>query len=336
MEESPSNISRKNSALVLKPKQGSNHDLGRQSSIKDKDKKKHHKPSQEQKMFEIDHVGTGTYQVSQENILHRRSLEPIKNSDALLSARGLHHRSKDVFVREVQNASGLISSLMRREKVTSAKYKPSPQLMAPHFQRALAFERLQQVDRAIDDYSMCIRVDGDCSAAYFNRSGMYKVKGDLEHAIEDMNHAIRIEPANVDFRAQRSLLYRLRGSYVEAVRETLLGRALLKQPGIAETLEAGGEDCNIDLDGDLRYAEKLLDDPIVEALTVLPGDRKEKDLEPIVDFLKNVKVFSDVATSAHSNGIRVVAQKIQMVAYAKEKFIFEVRLVGHIAAIIRR
>jgi len=40
------------------------------------------------KVFEIDYVGTGTYQVSQQNILQKRSIEPYKNSEALLSSRG--------------------------------------------------------------------------------------------------------------------------------------------------------------------------------------------------------------------------------------------------------
>lgn len=41
------------------------------------------------KVFEIDYVGTGTYQVSQQNILQKRSIEPYKNSEALLSSRGM-------------------------------------------------------------------------------------------------------------------------------------------------------------------------------------------------------------------------------------------------------
>ncbi|KAJ1405070.1 hypothetical protein B484DRAFT_404567 [Ochromonadaceae sp. CCMP2298] len=129
----------------------------------------------EKRLFEIDYIGTGTYQVSQLNLLHQRSIEPYKNSDAILSARGLHHRSREVFVKEVQSASSLISGLMRREKVTQAKYKPSPQLMIPHFQRALAYERLKQLDKAVEDYSVCIRIDPHNSAALFNRSGLHKV-----------------------------------------------------------------------------------------------------------------------------------------------------------------
>ena len=47
-----------------------------------------HNLSKPFKLFEIDYVGTGTYQVSQQNILQKRSIEPYKNSEALLSSRG--------------------------------------------------------------------------------------------------------------------------------------------------------------------------------------------------------------------------------------------------------
>lgn len=246
------------------------------------------KSKEKKKLFEIDYVGTGTFQVSQQNLLHQRSIEPFKNSDAALSARGLHHRSREVFVKEVTNASSMISSLMRREKVSSVKYKPSHSLMTPHFQRALAYERLKQIDKAIEDYSVCIRIDDKCSAAYFNRSGMYKIKGDFEAAILDMNKAIALEPANVEYRVQRSLLYRLNGTYVEAVKETMLSRALKRQPQLAGILDPDGVDLN--LDSDLLYASKLMDDPMLTVLQLEPDERRDYMLDPIMDFLRGLKV----------------------------------------------
>lgn len=280
------------------------------------------KKGDKKKLFEIDYVGTGTFQVSQQNLLHQRSIEPFKNSDAILSARGLHHRSRDVFVKEVQNSSSLITSLMRREKVSSAKYKPSPQLMTPHFQRALAFERLKQIDKAIEDYSICLRIDPKYAAAYFNRSGLYKIKGEYSLAIEDMNQAILVEPANVEFRVQRSLLYRLNGTYVEAVKETMLSRALKRQPSLALNMEDG----DLNIDSDLLYASKLLDDPIISVLQLEPENRKEYMLEPIIDFLRGLKVFADFSNRA---GMLRVAKNIQMVTYANRKFIFREGEPGH-------
>jgi tetratricopeptide (TPR) repeat protein len=287
--------------------------------------KKSRPPKAEKKLFEIDYVGTGTFQVSQQNLLHQRSIEPFKNSDAILSARGLHHRSKDVFVKEVQNASSLISSLMRREKVSSSKYKPSAQLLTPYFQRALAYERLRQIDKAIEDYTLCLRIDDRCASAYFNRSGLYKVKGDIQAAIADMNKAISIEPANTAYREQRSLLFRLNGTYVEAVKETMLSRALRRQPGIIDKIDPD-DSGPLNIDSDLVYASKLLDDPIVSVLHLEPEQRKDSLLEPIIDFLKGLKVFADFSSRA---GLLRVARNIQMVSFASKKFIFREGEPGH-------
>ena len=66
---------------------------------------------------------------------------------------------------------------MKRDtkKIANVKFKPSQQLFIPHFQRALAHERLKQIDKAIDDYSLCLRIDSNHAQSYFNRGGMYKV-----------------------------------------------------------------------------------------------------------------------------------------------------------------
>ena len=66
---------------------------------------------------------------------------------------------------------------MKRDtkKIANIKFKPSQQLFIPHFQRALAHERLKQIDKAIDDYNLCLRIDSNHAPSYFNRGGMYKV-----------------------------------------------------------------------------------------------------------------------------------------------------------------
>ena len=97
---------------------------------------------------DIDFIGTGTFQVSQLNLLQRRSLEPLKNSDALLSSRGKSHRQRDIFVRDAHNASAIILTEARTAKRLGQE-KPTAKLLLPFFQRALAFERLKQVSHFI-------------------------------------------------------------------------------------------------------------------------------------------------------------------------------------------
>ena len=93
---------------------------------------------------DIDFIGTGSFQVSQLNLLQKRSLEPLKNNDALLSARGKFHRSRELFLKEAQSTSAIITTEARNAKRLGQE-KPTAKLLLPYFQRALAFERLRQV-----------------------------------------------------------------------------------------------------------------------------------------------------------------------------------------------
>jgi CRP-like cAMP-binding protein len=271
------------------------------------------------KVYEIDYVGTGTFQVSQLNLLNHRSVEPVKTYDALLSSRGLHHRSKEVFVKDVHSATNIINGMKRGEKVTSSKYKPSPALYQPYFQRALAFERLQKVEKAIDDYTTCTFIDPKNSAAFFNRSGLYKIKKNYNAAVEDMNKAIFLEPANVSYRMARSVLFRESGLYSDAVKDTILSRALIKDANIARTLELGNE--NVALESDTVYAMKVAEDPIISSLNIPCLQRTNKDIEPIVDFLSTLKFF---ASFQNNNDIMSsIARKVELQLFSKGKFIFE-------------
>ena len=260
--------------------------------------------------------------MSQLNLLGSRSMEPFKDSDAILSSRGLHHRSKEVFIKEAHNATSLIANLMRKEKVTSVKYKPSVQLFPPHFARALAFERLNQIDKAIEDYSMCLRIDPNCAAAYFNRSGLYRVKGNMEAAVADINKAVQLEPANLQFRSNRSILYRNTNYFMEAVQDTLLCKALSATPGLAK-LMAHGE--NLRVDPDEIMFPKILEDPIIVALNMPPRKRQTRHLESIVDFLKICKFFAEFSAQ---DVFYQVAREVQLEIYKQDKVIFQEHEIG--------
>jgi CRP-like cAMP-binding protein len=270
------------------------------------------------KNYEIDYVGTGTFQASELNLFQKRSIEPNKNVEAQLSARGLHHRSREAFIREVKNQTAMIRSVIRNEKRTTGKYKPSPQLFIHHFQRALAYERIREIDKAIDDYTFCIEADEAYAIAYFNRGGLYKIKKQYEKAMADINKAIQLQPANIEFRRNRSLWFRENNCYIDAVKDVLLSRAILRQPNIAKTLENGGD---VRLDGDLLYSSKIPEDPIIFALNIPCLDRKEEDLEPILDFIKNVKLFSSFASNRTL--LTKIASRIEIRYYEKGKFVFQ-------------
>lgn len=106
-----------------------------------------------------------------------------------LSARGKSHRSRELFIRDAASTSAIISTEARNAKRSVpcdydwmelwlllwhhrcfhgviecyllaacddhrlGQEKPTAKLLTPYFQRALAFERLKQIDRAIADYT---------------------------------------------------------------------------------------------------------------------------------------------------------------------------------------
>jgi tetratricopeptide (TPR) repeat protein len=158
------------------------------------------------KIFEIDYIGGDTFRVSQTNLLKIKSIEPYPDAHALLSARGLTHRSSETFKKELRAVTQIIGGT----KIAAGTTQPT-HLFQPYFQRALAYERLSQVNKAIKDYTHCIQIKPTFSEAYFNRSGLYQLKGKSDAAIKDLNEAIRLEPLNANYRRNRSLLLRETG-----------------------------------------------------------------------------------------------------------------------------
>ena len=81
-------------------------------------------------------------------------------------------------------------------------------MIEQHFQRALAYEKLYKTDKAIDDYTKCLVFDKNCATAYFNRSGLFKMKFKYKEALDDINMALKIEPKNLIFLTNKQLLSR--------------------------------------------------------------------------------------------------------------------------------
>jgi hypothetical protein len=59
-------------------------------------------------VHDVDYIGTGTFQVSQKDVLQRRSIDLIKTSESQLSARGLQHRTRAYFTKDVREASAIL------------------------------------------------------------------------------------------------------------------------------------------------------------------------------------------------------------------------------------
>ena len=198
--------------------------------------------------FEIDYLGNGSFQVTQLNLLMKRSIEPTQNSDAQLSARGLHHRSRTQFERDIKSTTNIImlSSLhgaAQNDAAEGQSTQPEFHLYPQYFQRALAYERVGQIDLAISDYNTVLSIYTDYAPAYFNRAGLYNAQGHTELALAGINTAISLDPSNLIFRENKSLLLRQKGNYMEAINETMLCRAVQMQPSLGKELIAGNSIC---------------------------------------------------------------------------------------------
>eukprot|EP01033_Poteriospumella_lacustris_P012579 gene12579-8998_t len=285
--------------------------------------------------YEIDHVGNGSFQISQLNLLAKRSLEPVRSMDAQLSARGLHHRSREVFVRDAAAATNVIKGMMRGEKARAGHYKPSAQLFQPHFARALANERLERIDEAIADYTMCLKINARAAVCHFNRAGLFRLKKSFARAVEDMHAAVRLEPTNMDFRSYRATICREAGEYEQAMQDTIVVKAVQRRPELKRLIEKSGEaavaqivtqhDAMVGPLG--RAAVALSDDPIVAALELPGAERTDAQLTLIKDFLKTVKLFAPLTSQA--TVLTQIAAAVQLSTCEKHGAIFSEGDAGH-------
>ena len=81
-------------------------------------------------------------------------------------------------------------------KLTQA-IQEDPTNFGAYLNRGLAYERLEQYDRALSDYSEAIRIVPTFAAAYHNRGHIHANRDELELAIRDYDEALRCSGAVV-------------------------------------------------------------------------------------------------------------------------------------------
>ncbi|MHC4167917.1 MAG: ankyrin repeat domain-containing protein [Planctomycetota bacterium] len=67
------------------------------------------------------------------------------------------------------------------------------------YKRAGHFHGENRLDRAIEDYTACIKIDSKKDLAYFNRGGAWAKRGKPEKAIEDWKTAIKLNWRNISY-----------------------------------------------------------------------------------------------------------------------------------------
>ncbi len=79
--------------------------------------------------------------------------------------------------------------------IRSGKYS-GVDLAAAYSNRGVAYRRVGETSRAIEDYDQALRIDPGHANAYQNRGVAYESLGQYERAVEDWEQAIRIEGAS--------------------------------------------------------------------------------------------------------------------------------------------
>jgi len=275
--------------------------------------------------FAIDYVGNESFVASQRNVLLNRSDEPFAiNREAVLSARGLHHRARNEFQRELRESTAIILNSLKEDKGVKKSNLPKAQLLQPYFQRALALERLNQIPRAVLDYDKVLLIDPKNASAWFNRSNLNLSLGNVDVALDDLNKAINLDPMNLTYRNNKARLLRSKGEYMDAINETMIHRAIETQPEFMRNEFDSGREPNIDSSGLKRKA--LPKDPVLIVLSLPKQERTRKKLAAVVDYISQLKFFQ--AFKNDPAVLMEIASEVELTSYEKGEFVFEEGMLG--------
>jgi len=269
-------------------------------------------PDINKKKYDIDFIGTGTA-INIHNILQRRSVEPVRRAEAQLSARGLKHRTSEYFERDVVASTNFIHNQLRLGARDSKDGMVSgQQLLNVYFQRALGHERLGNTEKALQDYSTVIKMRSDYAPAYFNRSSLLDSRGDLDGAARDLLKAVTLDPNNITYRTNRAVLLRRRGDYKEAIKETVLCRAMRENPNKVGELADGEQHAS--------EVSVIPEDPVIAILSAPHKERKNVDA--VSDFLRaSVKFFAGFKDDPVI--LEKISKRLDLSYYSKGDFVFK-------------
>jgi tetratricopeptide (TPR) repeat protein len=100
--------------------------------------------------------------------------------------------------------------------------------------RGVAYRIKGELDRAIQDYSQAIKLNGKFAAAYNNRAVAYDRKGDYDHAIQDYDQTIKLKPSPETY-LNRGNAFLGKNQYDHAIDD--FNQALKLKPGFGAALD---------------------------------------------------------------------------------------------------
>lgn len=104
--------------------------------------------------------------------------------------------------------------------------------------RGLMYQRLGELDQAIQDYDTALHEDPDLDSAYNNRGNCYATQGLKQLAIADYDRAIDLNPYNLKARINLGMTLRDLGHYADAIANFDLALQICRQPHLAAHIYA--------------------------------------------------------------------------------------------------
>ena len=99
--------------------------------------------------------------------------------------------------------------------VNSGRFKGKA-LAAIYRARGSWKQKKGELDAALADYGISIRIEPDNVESYDYRADVYQQQGDLDRALEDYNHATRIDPTYAAAYYSRGLIYEKKDDIAKA------------------------------------------------------------------------------------------------------------------------
>jgi tetratricopeptide (TPR) repeat protein len=134
----------------------------------------------------------------------------------------------DPDIAACDNVKDLDARVAGCTRLLARKNLPAKSQAIPYLQRAQGHVRLQQFDRALQDYNASLKRDPNFAIAYAERAIVYNQIGDPDHALQSANQAIRLDPNYILAYAARGNALSQKGQLDQAV--DALNKSILLDP----------------------------------------------------------------------------------------------------------
>jgi tetratricopeptide (TPR) repeat protein len=150
-------------------------------------------------------------------------------------------------IGDYEKALNLYSYALTLPAYISPKSAPQQLYARVHNNIGNIYFNTKNYTKAIEEYSIAIKMDPEYSQAYFNLGLLYKTIGDLNKAIYYYQKAIELSPKTAEYYNNLGIVYMLKDDYDEAIK--MYTKALEINPSFTQVYS--------NLEIALRYKQKI-------------------------------------------------------------------------------